>query len=71
MLQSELEAIKKGDKACYIGTRAGSWPDVGTVVVRDFSWLDDEHSVKFKWVDKDGYSDWHFFSAEELEFIKE
>lgn len=72
MLQSELEALEKGEQVRYTGNwGSGSWPATGTIITRKPEWLDDEHSVKFTWKDEDGREDWHFFAADELEFIKE
>lgn len=71
MLHSEMVDLKKGDQVRYIGAdRAyGVWPRKGEIITRAPGWLDDDHSLKFTWQDEYGNTDWHFFGADEIEFI--
>lgn len=45
--------------------------DVGAVMVRHLSWLDDEHGIGFSFTNNHGEEDWHFFGPDEIELIKE
>lgn len=73
MLQQEMLDLKDGDQVCYIGTKEeemiDAFPPTGTVVSRKATWLCCDDSVNFEW-SIDGVSDYHFFKADELEFIK-
>lgn len=70
MLQSELEALKTGDKVIYNDHHGWRTCTKGTVLTRKEGWLDDDHSVRFNFTDND-INDFHFFTAEEVDLIKE
>jgi hypothetical protein len=71
MQTQEMLDLKSGDKVLYVGPMCGGWPPNGTVLTCKKSWMDDNRSAQFTWIDEDGDEDYHFFTADELEFIKE
>lgn len=71
MLQSELEALKNGDKIVYNDSLGFRTCEKGLVLTRDKCWLDDDSSVRFTFTTSNGSDDFHFFCAEELDLIKE
>lgn len=74
MLKSEFVELKDGSKVVFIGhvqyAAAEDFPPVGTILTRHTSWLDDGNCVQFNY-DGNGLKDYHFFYAEEVDFIKE
>jgi hypothetical protein len=65
--------LKEGDQVVYTGDEGpfSSWPTNGTIITRKKTWLDDDRGVSFTWINSNGHTDYHFFKADELEFIKE
>lgn len=71
MLQSEFEALKSGDKVIYNDSLGYQTCEEGLVLTRKEGWLDDECTARFTFTTSNGTNDYHFFSAEELDLIKE
>lgn len=74
MIQSEMIALKERDQVVYNGNSdhyTAFYPNAGTVLTRTKSWLDDDFTVRFEFIDQNGDTDHHFFSAEDIDFIKE
>lgn len=73
MLQAEFEALKKGEKVVFTQSSLNSYgmfPPVGTQMSRRVTFMDDNETNAFEWV-IDGVLDYHFFTADEVDFIKE
>ena len=69
MKKEEFNALKDGDKV--VANESVPYKIlVGTVLTRVTHWLDDDSSARFYFEDE-GVTDSHFFSAEEVDFIKE
>lgn len=73
MQLQEMRDLKQGDQVRFTGDEGpfGSWPPNGTIITRSKEWLDDGHSLSFTWIDSNGDKDYHFFTADEIEFIEE
>lgn len=73
MLQSEFEALKSGDKVVFNKVYNFDFQDLesGAVLTRQEGWLDDNSTVRFTFTDTNGETDYHFFSADQVELIKE
>jgi len=71
MLLQELNDLKDGDKVVF----NGNLPDVpdhpvaGTILTRSKNWMDDDLCVKF--IHGPGVFDHHYFSHNQVDFIKE
>lgn len=69
----EMNDLKDGDKVVLSKGRKtfdGSLP-AGTILTRKKTWLDDDKSVQFTFVNSEGVVDFHFFKSDEIDFIKE
>jgi hypothetical protein len=71
MKQSEFIQLKTGDKVIYNDTNGFQLAPRLTVLTRKEGWLDDEDTANFTFITPSGGTDHHFFSAEELDLIKE
>lgn len=69
----QMNELKDGDKVVLSKGRRtfdDSLP-AGTILTRKKTWLDDDLSVQFTYVNKAGDGDFHFFTNDEIDFIKE
>lgn len=71
MTPEQMLDLKDGDTVVLNKTRR-LYEDVpaGTILTRKKEWLDDESCVKFTYTVND-HDEYHFFSADEIDFIKE
>lgn len=71
MQQSEFMELKTGDKVIYNDANGFSLAPKRAILTRKEGWLDDESTANFTFVTENGGNDHHFFSAEEVDLIKE
>lgn len=71
MTPKQMIELKDGDTVVLTKTRR-LYEDVpaGTILTRKFEWLDDPQCVKFTYT-VNGNDHYHFFTADEIDFIKE
>lgn len=74
MTPQQMIDLKNGDQVIFSGSSLGDsnyLPPVGTVFTRRDEWLDDDMCRCFDFIDQNGIKDYHFFYADEIDFIKE
>lgn len=71
MTPEQMLDLKDGDQVVLNQTRR-LYEDVpaGTILTRKKEWLDDPQCVKFTY-EVNGHEQYHFFTASEIDFIKE
>lgn len=66
MTEEDFKALKEGDTVTYIGDDHNIYGvKNGAVLTRKESWLDDDNSIAFNYVNSLG-STFHFFSSEDI-----
>lgn len=69
MNHAEMLELKKGDQVLYAGTLDSLYNiENGHLLTRGESWMDDDHTVEFTYMNQAGSEKAHFFAAEDIKF---